>query len=387
MSGNLVEFFLLERKGVGDSVDTSVLNESSVNDGILDVFCENPTGDEHDDRELRGSQNSQSLSNAPERGLVGTRAPEAEQVVPPDLHPPPEHGLVGAGAPSTESESDSLQSMGDVTESAGTVATGAAAPMMMIEAPFLLPHQHPSSSYAASSSHHRSTSLPHTRPESSARSNIDQIYSPSTVLNDTNLSSRTLVTDETAALYDLHDVGTNVPTEHGGTRDFRSNTETSNFETTSVFIPNVAAENLDSVQLAGNNSSTVKNNIVVRKSGCIAKTPHHLKDYDLSLFSCKDLLSSTSPYPHPVFCGVRRRNDSWVCEVREPNKKNSRIWLGTYPFLEMAAHAHDVAAMALRGRLACLNYVDSAWRLPVPTFVDHVMSTQAFISKIYLTPL
>ncbi|KAG8381380.1 hypothetical protein BUALT_Bualt06G0116200 [Buddleja alternifolia] len=69
---------------------------------------------------------------------------------------------------------------------------------------------------------------------------------------------------------------------------------------------------------------------------------------------------------HPVFRGVRRRNDSWVCEVRDPNKKNSRIWLGTYPFLEMAARAHDVAAMALRGRLACLNYADSAWRLPVP---------------------
>ncbi|KAG8391514.1 hypothetical protein BUALT_Bualt01G0195600 [Buddleja alternifolia] len=36
--------------------------------------------------------------------------------------------------------------------------------MMMIEAPFLLPHQHPSSSYAASLSHHRSASLLHNRP-------------------------------------------------------------------------------------------------------------------------------------------------------------------------------------------------------------------------------
>ncbi|KAG8381386.1 hypothetical protein BUALT_Bualt06G0116800 [Buddleja alternifolia] len=67
---------------------------------------------------------------------------------------------------------------------------------------------------------------------------------------------------------------------------------------------------------------------------------------------------------HPVYRGVRQRNDSWVCEVREPNQ--NRIWLGTYPTLEMAARAHDVAAMALRGRSACLNYADSAWRLPVP---------------------
>ncbi|KAJ1398103.1 DNA-binding domain superfamily [Sesbania bispinosa] len=70
---------------------------------------------------------------------------------------------------------------------------------------------------------------------------------------------------------------------------------------------------------------------------------------------------------HPVYRGVRRRNNNkWVCEVRVPNDKSTRIWLGTYPTPEMAARAHDVAALALRGKSACLNFADSAWRLRLP---------------------
>ncbi|XP_009785658.1 dehydration-responsive element-binding protein 1C-like [Nicotiana tabacum] len=73
---------------------------------------------------------------------------------------------------------------------------------------------------------------------------------------------------------------------------------------------------------------------------------------------------------HPIYRGVRKRNnDKWVCELREPNTQK-RIWLGSYPTAEMAARAHDVAALALRGHLATLNFVDSAWRLQVPVSKD-----------------
>ncbi|KAI3757579.1 hypothetical protein L6452_05120 [Arctium lappa] len=73
---------------------------------------------------------------------------------------------------------------------------------------------------------------------------------------------------------------------------------------------------------------------------------------------------------HPVYRGVRRRNSGkWVCEVREPNTQ-FRVWLGTHPTAEMAARAHDVAVLAMRGRSACLNFADSVWRLPVPESND-----------------